>query len=66
MTEGTPVEWFEESARRCREIYDWVQPGDELGQDSTMRAPRSRSISSCCRGIGWPRCSTHCSTGRLQ
>ena len=27
MTEGTPVEWFEESARRCREIYDWVQPG---------------------------------------
>ena len=33
MTEGTPVEWFEESARRCREIYDWVQPGDELGQE---------------------------------
>lgn len=24
---------FEESARRCREIYDWVQPGDELGQE---------------------------------
>lgn len=30
---GDAVEWFEESARRCREIYDWVQPGDELGQE---------------------------------
>ena len=40
MTEGTPVEWFEESARRCREIYDWVQPGDELGQEFyNARAP---------------------------
>ena len=33
MTEGTPAEWFEESARRCHEIYDWVRPGDELGQE---------------------------------
>ena len=40
MTEGPPVEWFEESARRCREIYDWVQPGDELGQEFyNARAP---------------------------
>ena len=40
MTEGTPVEWFEESARRCREIYDWVHPGDELGQEFyNARAP---------------------------
>ena len=33
MTAGTPVEWFEESARRCHAIYEWVQPGDELGQE---------------------------------
>lgn len=31
LAAGTPEEWFAETARDCSVIYEWAQPGDELG-----------------------------------
>ncbi len=30
ITAGTPADWFAETARDCRVIYDWVEPGMKL------------------------------------
>ena len=31
LAAGTPAEWFAETARDCSVIYEWAQPGDQLG-----------------------------------
>lgn len=66
MTEGTPSNGSRSRRGAAARFTTGCSPATSWGRSSTMRTPRSRSISSCCRGIGWPRCSTHCSTGRLQ
>ena len=38
IMQGTPREWFEETARDCIVIYDWAQPGENLGIDFMNRA----------------------------
>ena len=38
VTQGTPREWFEQTARDCAIIYDWAKPGDELGVDFMVKA----------------------------
>ena len=38
IMQGTPREWFEQTARDCVVIYDWVKPGDQLGVDFMIKA----------------------------
>ncbi len=38
VSQGTPADWFHESAADCRVIYQWASPGEELGQDFVNRA----------------------------
>ena len=33
IVQGTPRDWFEETARDCVIIYDWAKPGENLGVD---------------------------------
>lgn len=30
---GTPVDWAQDNADRCRVIYDWAKPGDGLDEN---------------------------------
>ncbi|MDE6448630.1 MAG: S1/P1 Nuclease, partial [Muribaculaceae bacterium] len=30
MSCGTPLDWTEETAATCREIYDWIKPDEQL------------------------------------
>ena len=38
ISEGTPSDWFEDSARNCRVIYDWAQEGSELDRPFLFEA----------------------------
>ena len=38
IMQGTPTEWFEETARDCIVIYDWAKAGDNLGIDFMNQA----------------------------
>lgn len=38
ISEGTPADWFEDSARNCRVIYDWAQEGSELDRPFLFEA----------------------------
>ena len=38
IVQGSPREWFEQTARDCVIIYDWAKEGDELGVDFMVKA----------------------------
>ena len=38
IVQGTPRDWFEQTARDCDIIYQWAKPGDSLGIDFKNKA----------------------------
>ncbi len=38
MSEGVPMSWARENAKRCRVIYDWAKEGDELDRKFINKA----------------------------
>ena len=38
IMQGSPREWFEQSAKDCVVIYEWANPGDALGVDFMNKA----------------------------
>jgi len=38
VMQGTPREWFEQTAKDCIVIYDWAKPGENLGVDFMVKA----------------------------
>ena len=38
IMQGTPRDWFEQTARDCIVIYDWAKPGENLGVDFMNKA----------------------------